>query len=73
MNAFLGTKYRPNYDFGLVQLDIVPTWADDEADYTCVAVNRYGRDETTGGLNVAPAPDKGEPPKFITQLERPST
>ncbi|XP_014664087.1 PREDICTED: titin-like [Priapulus caudatus] len=66
-----GTKYIPKYDFGLVELDITQTWPEDVGEYKCVAVNKWGMDETAGGLNVKPSPERGEPPKFTTQLQRP--
>lgn len=71
-NYISGTKFKTNYDFGLVQLDVAPCWPEDIGDYKSVATNKWGRDETVGGLNVEPAPEKGVPPTFITQLPTPS-
>lgn len=72
-NLLSGSKYQPNHDFGFVTLDITPAWPEDMGEYKCVAVNKWGMDETVGSISVNPSPVTGEPPKFVTQLERPST
>lgn len=66
-----GSRFVTEYDVGMVKVDISPAWPEDIGEYKCVATNRWGTDETIGTVNIIPAEEKGEPPKFVTQLPSP--
>lgn len=69
----IGARCTTYYDFGLVWMNIAPAWPEDEAEYTCVAINKWGQDQTTGKLHIEPIQEVGEPPKFVTQLPSPGS
>lgn len=66
---FSGNKFKTSYELGNCELDIVPAWAEDIAEYKCVAINKWGQDQTVGSLNVLPAAEKGMPPVWIVPFK----
>ena len=44
------TRYEIKYDFGLVSLDLLWTYPEDDGVYECIATNEAGQDRTRSGL-----------------------
>ena len=44
------TRYEIKYDFGLVSLDLLWSYPEDNGVYECVATNEVGQDTTKAGL-----------------------
>ena len=65
---FLGHRVRTVYAFGMVVLEILGTYEKDSGTYTCVATNKWGRDEISVDLKCTDL-GKGQPPRFTTQIK----
>lgn len=48
-----GSRFKSNYDFGYVSLDIKEAYPEDSGIYTCKATNSKGQAATTGSLRCA--------------------
>lgn len=49
-SLFLANRIHIQHDFGYVSLNIYPTYPEDSGTYTCVAVNRTGKAQTSARL-----------------------
>lgn len=46
-----GHRFKTNYDFGFVSMDIMYAYAEDSGDYECRATNSLGSDSTRAKIS----------------------